>query len=255
MAKEQLSGFAKTVFEPYITVFAVFIFVAILLFLLRFQIKRLNPLKIESNSQSIIELIFGFFEGLVESMVSKKYVAKLTPLAITIFLTIALTNVIGLIGLSEGARFNPIYTLTWSFFLFFVWTAYGIYVVGFKHYTKELATPFWMLPLELVGNFAKPISMGFRLFGNISAGAIIMLGFWMIPNYLINMDIVLNLGNGPLLLFISGAVNVVIAATFAFMGSFLSIYFSLFSPLIQAFVFTVLTLVNIGMIVNTIDQK
>jgi F-type H+-transporting ATPase subunit a len=91
-----------------------------------------------------------------------------------------------------------------------------------------------MLPLEIIGFLTKPISMGFRLVGNITAGAVFMMLFWMVPEALQEMS---NFG-------------ILAVPIFVYLGSFLSFYFSLFGPIIQALVFTYLTMVNIGTLVN-----
>ncbi len=225
--------------ESYSTVFLVFALFGISMFILGFLIKRLNPLKVENNFQNIVELIFGFFEDTVADMVGRDYVKTFTPLAITMFITIFVTNLAGLIGLSEGARANPIYTLTWSFSMFLVWNVYGAYKVGIGTYIKDIFTPLWMSPLEIIGILTKPISMGFRLFGNITAGALLMLMWWQLP---------------ALLMSSFGILGVVPAGFLIYLGTFLSMYFSLFGPFIQALVFTFLTLVNVGIIIELKEE-
>jgi F-type H+-transporting ATPase subunit a len=71
---------------------------------------------------------------------------------------------------------------------------YSIKNKGFGGFFRELAFhPFgkWMLPfnliIELPTLFAKPISLGLRLFGNLYAGELLflliasMLGLWQLP--------------------------------------------------------------------------
>ncbi len=225
--------------QSYNTVFAVFIIFAISMIILGFVIKKFNPMKIENNTQNIVEIIFSFFEKSVEDMVGKEYVKTFTPLAMTIFITIFITNIAGLVGQTEGAFGNPFYTLTWSFAMFFVWNIYGAYKVGVLTYLKDIFTPLWMSPLEIIGILTKPISMGFRLFGNITAGAFLMLLWWMLPETIM----------GAL-----GLIGIIPALLLTYAGTFLSIYFSLFGPFIQALVFTFLTLVNLGIIIELKEE-
>ena len=92
----------------------------------------------------------------------------------------------------------------------------GIKSKGFKKYVKEYFQPiFFMMPLNVIGELAKVISISFRLFGNIMGGSIIIL----VVSHLI-YSIVLP----PLL----------------------NAFFGLFVGAIQAFVFTMLTLVYIS---------
>ncbi|WP_068268388.1 F0F1 ATP synthase subunit A [Caviibacter abscessus] len=98
---------------------------------------------------------------------------------------------------------------------------------------KELCKPFWfMFPINLVGELAKPLSIAMRLFGNMFAGLIIIS-----------------------LLYGISFNNVLSSWTFgALKGSFsfavgwpalLQIYFDLFIGILQAFIFTVLSSVYV----------
>lgn len=92
----------------------------------------------------------------------------------------------------------------------------GIKSKGFKEYAKEYFQPmFFMMPLNLIGELSKIVSISFRLFGNIMGGAIIIL----VVSYLTYSVI---------------------------LPPFLNAFFGLFVGTIQAFVFTMLTLVYIS---------
>jgi F-type H+-transporting ATPase subunit a len=87
---------------------------------------------------------------------------------------------------------------------------------GFKAYIKEYFQPiFFMMPLNVIGELAKIISISFRLFGNIMGGSIIIL----VVSYLCYSII---------------------------LPPFLNAFFGLFVGTIQAFVFTMLTVVYIS---------
>jgi F-type H+-transporting ATPase subunit a len=87
---------------------------------------------------------------------------------------------------------------------------------GLKAYIKEYFEPiFFMMPLNLIGELAKIVSISFRLFGNIMGGSIIIL----VVSYL--------------------TYNILLPP-------FLNAFFGLFVGAIQAFVFTMLTLVYIS---------
>jgi len=92
----------------------------------------------------------------------------------------------------------------------------GIKTKGFKGYIKEYFEPvFFMMPLNLIGEVAKIVSISFRLFGNIMGGAIIIL----VVSYL--------------------TYNLILPP-------FLNAFFGLFVGAVQAFVFTMLTIVYIS---------
>jgi F-type H+-transporting ATPase subunit a len=92
----------------------------------------------------------------------------------------------------------------------------GIKEKGFKVYIKSYFDPvFFLMPLNVIGELAKIVSISFRLFGNIMGGAIIIL----VVSYL----------------------------TFSILlPPFLNVFFGLFVGTIQAFVFTMLTVVYIS---------
>ena len=92
----------------------------------------------------------------------------------------------------------------------------GIKSKGFKAYAKEYCEPmFFMMPLNVIGELAKIVSISFRLFGNIMGGSIIIL----VVSHLV-FSVVL--------------------------PPFLNAFFGLFVGTIQAFVFTMLTVVYIS---------
>lgn len=85
-----------------------------------------------------------------------------------------------------------------------------------------------MLPLNLLGEITTPISMSFRHFGNIAGGTVIMA---------------LVLGA---LAALSSAVHLPVPLLQIGLPGILSLYFDLFSGVIQAFIFCMLTLANVG---------
>jgi F-type H+-transporting ATPase subunit a len=99
---------------------------------------------------------------------------------------------------------------------FFIAHYAGIRAKGFKRYAKDYFEPiFLMAPLNMIGEIAKVVSISFRLYGNIMGGAIIVL----VVSHLVYSLI---------------------------LPPFLIAFFSLFIGTIQAFVFTMLTLVYIS---------
>lgn len=218
--------------EQYVVIYGVFIILIIAMVLIARYIKKANPLKIEKNGQNVIEWFFKYFEDVTESVLGPKYTRDFTPLVITIFVSILLTNIVGCIGLAEGAKFNPFYTFTWSISMFFMWNIYGVYKVGVKGFFKEFtANSVVLAPIEVIGFFVKPLSMGLRLFGNITAGAILIHILWSVPEVLAHVSQVAGLASLPIVMGL---------------GVVLTGFFGLFGPFIQATVFTYLTLVNIS---------
>jgi len=92
---------------------------------------------------------------------------------------------------------DPNITMGLSFTVFVMIIYYSIKNEGLGGFFGELAFhPFgkWMLPFNLIVEiptlFAKPISLGLRLFGNLYAGELLflliaLLGLWQLPAYLV----------------------------------------------------------------------
>ncbi len=107
---------------------------------------------------------------------------------------------------------------------------FGIKSKGTGTYLKGFLEPFpALLPLNIIGELANPISLGFRLFGNIIGGLIIM-----------------NLLYGALA-GLSGYLGIPLPIFQAGIPAVLHIYFDLFAGLLQSFIFTMLTMVFVSM--------
>ncbi len=137
--------------------------------------KRLVPTKL----QSLAELLVDFIRGIILDTMGQNGM-KFFPFIATLFLFILFSNLIGLIPGS--------YTVTSQIIVTAVF-AVGVYamslIVGFmRHGVKFFGilvppgTPGWLLPLmmpiELISQLARPISLAVRLFANMTAGHVIL---------------------------------------------------------------------------------
>ena len=132
--------------------------------------------------------IAGFVEPLIvfvrddiaRPMIGEHKYKKYMPYLLTIFFFIWINNIFGLIPILNGANLsgNIAFTMVLALFTFIITT-----FSGNKNYWKHI---FWMpgvpvpmklflMPIELIGIFTKPISLMIRLFANITAGHIIIL--------------------------------------------------------------------------------
>ena len=132
--------------------------------------------------------IAGFVEPLVvfvrdeiaRPMIGEHKYKRYMPYLLTVFFFIWINNIFGLIPILNGANLsgNIAFTMVLAVFTFIITT-----VSGNKNYWKHI---FWMpgvpvpmkiflMPIELIGIFTKPISLMIRLFANITAGHIIIL--------------------------------------------------------------------------------
>ena len=166
--------------------------------------------------QVLGELIVNQLYSLTEDALDKRYAKKYAPMICALFMFLLLSNWLGIIPHLEEPTKDLNTPLSLGIMGFVIAHYAGIKSKGFKAYIKEYFEPiFFMMPLNIIGELAKIVSISFRLFGNIMGGSIIIL----VVSYL-TYSIVL--------------------------PPILNAFFGLFVGTIQAFVFTMLTLVYIS---------
>jgi F-type H+-transporting ATPase subunit a len=144
----------------------------------------------------------------------------------SLFIFIALCNTASIIPWLDEPTKDLNTTLALGMISFLYVQLYIIKTRGIRSYIKELFQPiFVMLPLNVIGKLSSIVSISFRLFGNIFGGAIITKLYFSA----IRGSIILEL------LGIITGMNFLIVA-----------FFTLFEGLLQAFVFTMLTLTYIS---------
>jgi F-type H+-transporting ATPase subunit a len=170
--------------------------------------------------QIIGELIVGQIYQLTEDAMDKEKADKFAPLVVALFLFLVLSNWLGIIPMLDEPTKDLNTPLSLGIMGFVIAHYVGIRSKGLKAYIAEYFEPFFiMMPLNLIGELAKIVSISFRLFGNIMGGSIIIL--------------------------------VVSHLTFSVvLPPFLNAFFGLFVGTIQAFVFTMLTIVYISVQTN-----
>jgi F-type H+-transporting ATPase subunit a len=104
------------------------------------------------------------------------------PLLGSLAIFIAFANIIGIIPwiISPTKDINT--PLALALVVFFSVHYYGIRQKGLGLYLKELASPVFMLPLEIIGQVSRTLSLTLRLFGNvISSELIVAIIFALVP--------------------------------------------------------------------------
>lgn len=177
---------------------------------------KLVPNRIQAVGELIVGTIFGLTYDTLDEKLAKKY----APMVTTLFMFLVLCNWWGLIpGFSEPTK-DLNMPLSLGIMSFVISHGVGIKSKGIKNYIKGYMDPiFFMAPLNIIGELSKVISMSFRIFGNIMGGSIII----MVVSYLCFSLVIPPLLNG---------------------------FFGLFVGTIQAFVFTMLTIVYISVQVD-----
>ncbi len=224
-------------------VFAMFFSMALMLFIFisvgRAYTRRKG--QAPKGLQSLLEpLILFIRDDVAKASIGEKKYERYMPYLLTLFFFIFLNNLLGLIPIFPGGANltgNISITLVMAVFTFVITTFsgnknYWVHIINTPGVPWWLKIPVPLMPIvELMGVFTKPFVLMVRLFANITAGHIIVLGFIS-------------------LIFIFGAMN-------PFMGygvSVVSVAFVVFMSLlellvafIQAYVFTLLSALYFGM--------
>jgi F-type H+-transporting ATPase subunit a len=228
------------------TVLAIFFSGALLLIIFISVAKayRKNAGKAPKGIQSLLEpLILFVRDDIARAAIGEKKYEKYMPYLLTVFFFIFLNNVIGLIPFFPfGANVTGNLAVTGIMAVFtFIITTFSGNKDYWKHVYNAPGVPWWLkfpLPLmpivELMGLFTKPFVLMVRLFANITAGHIIILGFMSLIFIFGNMKTYLGLSVAP----VSVAFGI-------FMG-----FLELLVAFIQAYVFTLLSALYFGMAIE-----
>lgn len=188
-----------------------------------------------TGAQNVMEWILDFVKGIINDTMDWKTGKQFLPLAITLFLFILIGNLLGVMttGVYNGEVWwtsptaDPGITLTLSTMVIVLSHYYGIKIRGGGHYFKSYFTPVWFLfPIKIIEEFANTLTLGLRLFGNMFAGGVLLA-------------LLVTLTSSGVIGFIGGAIPFL-----AWQG------FSVFIGGIQAFIFTMLSMVYIAHKIN-----
>lgn len=175
---------------------------------------------IPGKAQVIAETIVGGIDNLTESTMGKDKM-KFAPYMLALFMFLGLANLAGLIGARPPTADLNV-TIALALMTFFMTQGFGLAAKGLGGYLKGYIEPLpLLLPINIIGELANPVSLSFRLFGNMLGGVIIM-----------------SLLYSALTGFIFIALAIPIPLHF---------YFDIFSGLLQSFIFVMLSMVFISM--------
>ncbi len=189
------------------------VFALLLLFgILATRKRAFLPRSLQVLGEMLVDQLYQLTEDAMDRREAEKY----GPMIVALFLFLVLSNWIGIIPHMEEPTRDLNTPLSLGLMGFVIAHYAGIKSKGFKKYASEYFQPmFFMMPLNVIGEIAKIVSISFRLFGNIMGGSIIIL----VVSYL--------------------CYNLLLPP-------FLNAFFGIFVGTIQAFVFTMLTIVYIS---------
>lgn len=171
----QVFGITTTHINTWI-VMAALIVIALII---RVKLKNFKEVP-ESRFQNLVELIVDTFGNFTASTMGEKN-RKFSYFYGPMFLFILFSNLSGLVGLRPPTA-DIATTLALALTTFFMIHGFGVKSKGLGYFKGFLEPMPFLLPLNIIGELATPISLSFRLFGNILGGTIIMgLYYAMMP--------------------------------------------------------------------------
>ena len=163
-----------------------------------------------------------------------EYFKGFAPFVAAIMGLSAFSSLLTLIGLYPPT--SDINTVGgWAILVFFLITYYK-FKCGPVHYLKSFGDPVpFLAPLNIISEFATPVSMAFRHYGNVLSGSVISV---LVATALQGISNII-FGNLPGILGEIPLFQIGLPAV-------LSVYFDIFSGLLQAFIFAMLTMLYVS---------
>ncbi len=173
--------------------------------------------------QALLDLTLHFVESqLTSNFASERLARELFPFIGTLFLFVLFSNWISIIPYFESPTKNLNVTFSFALLVFFMSQFYAARMKGVRRYLKGFLEPYaFMLPLNIIGEMARPLSHAFRLFGNMFGGAIMLSIIYSFA-------------------FLSFGFPLIVTG-----------FYGLFQGAIQAFVFAILAVAYINVAVET----
>ncbi len=179
--------------------------------------------------QLIAELIVDGMYKMTATIIPKKNVEGYAPYIGTLFIFTILANAAGMFGFRPvTADVNTTFAL--SIVSFLVIQGSSISAHGFIGYLKHYGDPYpFIAPIMVIKDISLPISLAFRLFGNITGGMIIMAFVFKALHAA------------------TDAIHISIPFFQYLIPLPMNLFFDVFEPLLQAFIFTTLTMAFVSM--------
>lgn len=173
--------------------------------------------------QNAIEWLIEAIQNIIAENVGTKDTNLFLPIVGTLAIFIGVANLLGLIPGLHSPTPDINTPLAMAIIVFFSVPYFGIRSQGLWGYLKHYVEPiFLMLPIEIASEIARTFSLTFRLFGNILGEEIIIAILFIIAPFIVPVPMML---------------------------------FSIFTGVLQAYIFTLLTCVYIGGAVKAHQQS
>jgi F-type H+-transporting ATPase subunit a len=213
-----------------ISLFVVTISLILLAYFLTRKITK-RPGKVQVLLEKVITMLYNMVEDTMG-----KHNLKFAPYIGTLFVSSIIGSLIGTTQLFRSTTADLSVTMAWALVTTGMVWYQNIKHLGLKTWLKGFTEPiFIMTPMNIVSEIASPLSLAFRHFGNVAGGGVLTTLIYAALALLSNA--------------ILGWIPGIIAEIPFFQAgipAFLSLYFDFFSGFVQAFVFSLLTMVYVA---------
>lgn len=190
--------------------------------------------RIDLKRQHFAEMIVEKIDGLVMENMGE-YFISFAPFIIAIMALSGFSSLLSLFGLFPPTSDVNV-VAGWAILVFVIIMYYKL-KCGVWYYVKGLLEPMPLLaPINLIGEISTPLSMAFRHYGNVLSGSVV--------------SVLLSAALVGLSSMVMGALPGILAdiPIFQFgIPAVFSLYFDIFSGCLQAFIFAMLTMLNISL--------
>jgi F-type H+-transporting ATPase subunit a len=206
--------------------------------------------------QLVFEFLIDYVRGLVRESVGGS-AGFITTLALTLGFYILVANWLDFFPLAEpvhpaNADLNQ--TLALALVVIIVVQAYSLRVLGVRGYFRRFTKPFEMalpiriafIPLNIIEELVKPVTLALRLFGNIFAGSLMVYLLGSLITFLASLVLLGGVATGI------GIVLTPITEILLIVWKAFDIFFV---GTIQAFIFTLLTIIYFGMAREGLEEE
>jgi F-type H+-transporting ATPase subunit a len=142
--------------------------------------------------QNVMEVIIGGFDSLLNEIMGHNG-RQFFPLIATLGLFILTSNLIGIIPGFESPTANINTNAAMAIVVFLSTHVVGVRNHGLKYFKQFMGPVWWliplMLPIELISHISRPLSLTFRLFGNIKGEDIVLLVVLFLVPYFVPIPV------------------------------------------------------------------
>lgn len=189
-----------------------------------------------SKKQIVAEKLVMMVQNLVRDIMGEKYMPVFVPYIGALFSLSMISSLSGLVG-ARAPTADLSTTLGWALLAFFMIQGNNILHNGVRGWLSSFLKPLpLLLPINIVGEIANPISMSFRHFGNIASGLVIT---GLIYGALAALS-------SAVLHFIPLTAIQNIPIFQIGLPAVLSLYFDVFTSFLQAYIICMLTMVFVS---------